>query len=342
LNVSVYNDESVFERIGDRWNALLRESTSDLVFLTLEWQSTWWAAYKPGDLWVIVIEDGDTLVGIAPWFVQSTDTGRVVRTIGCVDVTDYMDIIVRDPYAEVVYRELARQLLENSCYDRINLCNIRESSITCDRFTSVLNESGFDARLVPQEVCPVIDLPSDWETYLNRLDKKQRHEIRRKIRRAESEADIQYVVAGRDQPLTELVEPFLNLMRTSQPTKAEFLSVPANEQFFRAILKQGYDHGWLRLSMLFADGVPASAYCDFDYNNQMLVYNSGLDPNVQGHLSTGIVLLAYNIREAIEAGRTLFDFLRGNESYKYRMGARETQVFKLLATRAGSPPVSGD
>jgi CelD/BcsL family acetyltransferase involved in cellulose biosynthesis len=72
---------------------------------------------------------------------------------------------------------------------------------------------------------------------------------------------------------------------------------------------------------------------NFDYGGHILVYNSGLLPEEYGHLSLGIVLLCYNIRHAIENKRKVFDFLRGNEVYKYRMGAKDNPVFMLRAAR---------
>ena len=85
------------------------------------------------------------------------------------------------------------------------------------------------------------------------------------------------------------------------------------------------------MSFLVINGTPSAAYCDFDYNQKILVYNSGLMPQENAHLSPGIVLLSYNIRDAIAHKREVFDFLRGNETYKYRMGAVDTKVFKLKA-----------
>ncbi|MDL1883917.1 GNAT family N-acetyltransferase, partial [Anaerolineae bacterium CFX8] len=76
----------------------------------------------------------------------------------------------------------------------------------------------------------------------------------------------------------------------------------------------------------------AATYLNFVYNRHVLVYNSGLLPGEYGHLSPGIVLLAYNIRHAIENNAVVFDFLRGNEVYKYRMGAQDTRVFMLRAS----------
>jgi CelD/BcsL family acetyltransferase involved in cellulose biosynthesis len=71
----------------------------------------------------------------------------------------------------------------------------------------------------------------------------------------------------------------------------------------------------------------------FDYNDSISVYNSGYDPQLHASLSTGTVLLAFCIQDAIGKGRRTFDFLRGNEEYKYRLGGQDTEVYNLRISR---------
>jgi tetratricopeptide (TPR) repeat protein len=50
----------------------------------------------------------------------------------------------------------------------------------------------------------------------------------------------------------------------------------------------------------------------------------------------GLVLHAYSIRHAISNGFTTYDFLRGNEPYKYSFGARERRIRCVrVSTRSG-------
>lgn len=333
VKLTVYRDSSVFKQLEPEWNDLLHQSTSDTIFCTWEWQSTWWDAYQAGDLLIATCRTDDgRLVGIGSWFIETSNGERVVRTIGCVDVTDYVDIIAHRDFIEPVASALASVLLEHRAeYDRVNLCNIPEASPTLPTLPDRLKELGFNVEVVFQEVCPVIHLPDDWETYLSLLDKKQRHELRRKVRRAESEAQINWYRVDASHDFDEELERFLQLMRSSHPEKARFLDNPKNLAFFHKIAPIVFRCGWLRLSFLVIDGVPSATYFDFDYNGRILVYNSGLLPEAHAHLSPGIVLLSYNIRHAIEEKRTVFDFLRGNEIYKYRMGGQDTKVFKLKA-----------
>jgi CelD/BcsL family acetyltransferase involved in cellulose biosynthesis len=338
VKVTAYTETSVFQDLQPYWNELLHRSESNLIFLTWEWQRTWWQAYEAGDLWVLVCRDeNERIIGIAPWFIQYVNGERVVRTIGCVDVTDYVDLIAAKECIHEVQSALAAYVQANDKqFDRISLCNIPKASSTYQHFPARLRERGFSTEMVLQEVCPVIHLPESWDAYLESLDKKQRHEIRRKIRRAESEAEIEYYVVSERSDFQHEVEVFLELMAASQPAKAEFLRNPANRKFFVTILEETFAQGWLRLSFLRINGASAAAYCDFDYEGRILVYNSGLSLNHYPHLSSGIVLLAYNIKNAIETKHQMFDFLRGNETYKYRMGAEDTCVFTLVASKTVS------
>jgi CelD/BcsL family acetyltransferase involved in cellulose biosynthesis len=335
VKLTVYDQVDLFEMLQPEWNELLRRSASDRIFSTWEWQSTWWDAYHPGKLWVIVCRDeGDRLLGIAPWFVEyHPEQGRVVRSIGCIEVTDYLDLIIDKDHVDTVLNCFAVFLVSHrSDFDVIDLCNLPETSPIYTRFPAVLSQYQFDVKVSEQEVCPVIVLPTTWDNYLDSLDKKQRHEIRRKIRRVEGAVEnVGWYIVGASHDLNREIERFLSLMAASHSQKAVFLQDSQNVDFFKKMVPIVYQNGWLQMSFITIGGQASAAYLNFVYGNQVLVYNSGLLPDQYGHLSPGIVLLAYNIQHAIEAGYSVFDFLRGNEVYKYRMGAEDTKVYMLRA-----------
>ena len=62
------------------------------------------------------------------------------------------------------------------------------------------------------------------------------------------------------------------------------------------------------------------------------MYNSGYDPEFSS-FSVGLVSKAMCLQWAIEHGKSSVDFLRGNEAYKYDLGARDQQVHRLLVRR---------
>lgn len=335
MKLQTYNHPDVFAELKSEWNDLVRRSTGNRIFSTWEWQSVWWEAYQPGELWVVVCRDeSNHLIGLAPWFIGVGDDGRrFVSTIGCKEVTDYLDLIVDCDHTDAVLSSLAQFLADHhSDYDRIELCNIPENSISCSAFPHHLEQHGFSVAITPEDVCPIVQLPDNWTTYLETLDKKQRHELRRKLRRAQGvNADVSWYTVGPEHNLSEEMEHFLEMMAASSTDKARFLSDPLNAKFFRNVTQILHDQGWLQLNFLTINGNRAAAYLNFDYNKHIMVYNSGLRTEY-GSLSAGIVLLALTIQHAIETGHELFDFLQGNEAYKYHLGGKDTAVLNLMAT----------
>jgi len=333
VELVAYQDTTVFEELKSDWNDLLSRAPINNIFYTWEWHSTWWDAYQPGELWVITARDNGQLVGIAPLFIVDTENGRYVRIVGCVDVTDYLDFIVDADYVDAVYEAFADYFADNrDKFDVLDFCNIPQESITLKLLPDLLKDRGLGTTVEQQEVCPVIELPQEWGGYLGLLDKKQRHEVRRKMRRihgATSEVDW-YIVNGKHN-LDDEIACFMHLMAASDPEKAEFLKNPRNVEFFKRIVPLLHKAGWLQLNFLTVGEERVAAYINFVYDNRVLVYNSGLDFEQYGQLSPGIVLLAYNIQHAIEQGYTTYDFLRGDETYKYRMGGQDTAVMNITA-----------
>lgn len=334
VQVRAFRDKSTFAELEPVWNDVLGRAPLNRVFFTWEWHSTWWDAYQPGELWILVCYEAGAVVGIAPLFISESGRGRSVQIIGCVDVTDYLDFIVDETYMDAAYAALADFLAaQRDHFDALDFCNIPFDSPTRRLLPELLRRRGFETAVEQQEVCPVIALPDDWGGYLRLLDKKQRHEVRRKMRRAQgSEASIDWYIVNGQRDLNEELTQFLRLMAASDPEKARFLQDAGNLCFFESIVPLLQERGWLQLNFLTIGEERAAAYINFIYGDRVMVYNSGLAHDDYGDFSPGIVLLAYNIRHAIEQGFAYYDFLRGDEPYKYRMGGRDTAVMNIRAS----------
>jgi CelD/BcsL family acetyltransferase involved in cellulose biosynthesis len=174
----------------------------------------------------------------------------------------------------------------------------------------------------------VLALPKSWDEYLARLSGKDRHALRRKMRRLERELPGATVrahaeVAGWDEAMTR----FLALHRLSKVGKARFMD-ERMEHFFRSATARLAAAGWARLWFLERGGAAVAAFLCLEYAGSVGLYNSGFDP-VWAQLAPGIVLLAHVIRDAIERGFPGFDFLRGEEPYKYGFGPSPEDVFNV-------------
>jgi CelD/BcsL family acetyltransferase involved in cellulose biosynthesis len=325
-----------FAALKPEWNDLLRRSCCDTLFLTWEWQATWWRHLGDGDLLLLGFraEDDGRLVGIAPLFSSRTDDEiRVINMVGCRDVSDYLDLVIEQGQEQVVYSALL-DYLENDApnWDIIDLCNIPQKSLTHTQLRELAQDRGYQTLVELEDVCPIIDLPTTWDEYLMSLNKKQRHEVRRKLRKANAEADTRFFTVGSDDDLEPRVLSFIDLHQKSTPEKDDFMTSQMQD-FFLDVTGILQDRGWLRLSFVQMDGDLAAALLNFDYGGDILVYNSGYDPAKYSHLSPGIIVTARCIEQAIDLGRAKFDFLRGDEVYKYRFGAEDTRIWRLLIAK---------
>ena len=224
MELTAYSDESAFDILSSEWNALLKRAPMDRIFYTREWHKTWWQAYRPGEPLILAAREGEVLAGIAPLFLTETDRGRSAQIIGCVDVTDYLDFIVDEAHQTAVYSAFADYLASRrDQFDVLDFCNIPYDSASRAILPDLLAERGFDVTVEQQEVCPVIKLPNNWAGYLSSLDKKQRHEVRRKMRRAQgSDRAIDWYIVNGQQILEEEVSHFVRLMAASDPEKERF------------------------------------------------------------------------------------------------------------------------
>lgn len=338
MQTQVFPDSSGFDSLAPEWNELLHDSAADTVFLTHQWQSTWWHHLGDGTPTLIAFRaDDGRLVGLAPLYRNLTQQGEwELNTVGCVDVSDYLDLIARRGYEDAVFGALFDLLGEPAgaglTWDLLKLCNVPAGSPTLARLGPLAAERGFAVSDRLQEVCPIVTLDGDWDAYLESLDGKERRELRRKMRKANPHVGVDWTIVGPEHDLPVEVDRFIHLMALSHPDKAEFLHA-GHRAFMHDVARFAAKEGWLELAFLTVDNEPAATLFNLVYNNRTLLYNSGLDPTRFLHLSPGIVLTALLVRHSIEAGREAFDFLRGDEAYKYQLGGVDHPIYQLVIRR---------
>jgi CelD/BcsL family acetyltransferase involved in cellulose biosynthesis len=340
MKTMIYRDETGFDALALEWDVLLHDSQADTVFMTHMWQTTWWRHLGEGDLRILAVRDEqDVLLGLAPLFrvphnEHNEIEGRaVLSTVGCVDVSDYLDWIARRGQEEPVFEALL-EALDGTLADEwktLALCNIPEDSPTLEWVPRLARARGWQVTQTIENKVPVFQVPASWEAYEELLEGKARREMRRKLRKAGPHNGVEWYILGPEHDLQVEVDAFIALLVKSHPEKADFMDA-RNRAFFQSIARATLEGGQLQLAFLTLNEERIAAYMNFIYNRRVMVYNSGLDPAAY-KLSPGIVLLAHLIRQAIEDEREIFDFLRGDESYKYDLGGRDTHVCRLTVVR---------
>ena len=336
MNFTLHKNFSEFD--PTEWNDLLSESISDVPFLRYEYLRAWWntrggGEWEGAELTLVSAREDDELIGIAPLFIAEYDGQQTLLLLGSIEISDYLDLIVRADDLPRFLSALLDYIASDStlAWSSLDCYNLPDDSPTLAALEAESIKRGWNYTKEPFRPSLSVPLPGDFDEYLMRIDKKQRHEIRRKMRRAEAdERDVRWYIVEDEATLDAEIDDFLSLMANDHH-KEEFLTEVMRTQM-RASVHAAFKAGWLQLAFLEADGVKAAGYLNFDYGNRIWVYNSGLDFNFR-ELSPGWVLLGYLLQWANENGRDEFDFMRGDEDYKYKFGGVKRDVMRVKADR---------
>jgi CelD/BcsL family acetyltransferase involved in cellulose biosynthesis len=318
--------------LGPAWRAIEAASASDSVFVTHSWQATWWRHFGAGrPLHPAALPAANPLV-LAAFF----DDGEAWRLVGApdgpVDLADYLDVLAPAGREREGWGLLAGWLAGQPGWRRVVLDNVPDGSATLSAAPAALGREGLRAAVEPQNRCPVVTLPGDFDAYLAGLDRDARHELRRKVRRLEREAPGASVRLLRAADAVAALPDFVRLHRLSGADKARFMT-PGMERFFADMAAALAAVDRLVIARLDGpDGRSLAAMALFDYRGGWYLYNSGYDP-AAARLAPGFVLLARSIEAACAARVRVFDFLRGTERYKYDLGGRDRVVHRLTIER---------
>ena len=305
------------------WDSLLPRAAWRSVFLAPEWQEAWWDEFGgEGELRLIAVGPPDAPLGLAPLRLRAGD----LSFLGDSDLFDYHDFIAADP----AFYPALFDCLEREDWRTMTLESVPEESPTLRLLPEAAVARGYGVEIEEEDVAPGVALPASWDDYLASLRKKDRHELRRKLRRLEAAGEVRVRLA---EPATIDGDfaVFNEMMAESREEKREFLS-PERAAFFRRMTRRMQEAGHLRLFLLEVDGDPAAAVLAFDYDGKRLLYNSGYRRQY-GDLAAGLMLKALCVKDAIAQGLAYFDLLRGGEPYKYRLGAADSRLFRIRTTR---------
>jgi CelD/BcsL family acetyltransferase involved in cellulose biosynthesis len=314
------------------WSALVTADPAGTFFHTPGFLKLYWEEFadEPDHLLLAFAEEDGEQVGA----VAFERLDGVLRFLGGTEVTDYMGPVGLVHAQPNVAKELFAGLARTDDWAEADLRGLAEDRAWLGLLSEGAAAQGFSVEVMDDQngVAPFLPLPGSYEEYLSALPSKLRHEIRRKVRKLEDDVGPWTVTLATQETLEPLLDRFVELHRTSEGPKGVFMQ-PGMEIFFRRLGEAFLPGGVFSLTFVEREaGEKLAGSIGFVFEGTYSLYNSAFDRGYQAS-SPGMVLVAEDIRLAIDAGCTAFDMLKGDYAYKYRFGASPRAVKRLVVRR---------
>ncbi len=351
LTVEKITTREEFHRLGEVWNSILDQSAANTLTLTWEWLSTWWEVFSEGrELYALVVRDSEEIIAIAPLLRREVQhyglipfrrleflaSGEDEADEICSEYLDFILLRGREEQGlEAIFAYLQEQ---EEDWDEILLTDMAGESKSLPVLKKSCEGRGLKLEELRNETCIYVNLPSEWEAFLESIGPTFRQRIRKDRRLApEINAKLRIIdgVEGFEECFRELVR--LHQMRWVSRGEPGVFSSSKFTRFHDRLAPRARSKGWIRLFILSVDDVPVAALYDFVYNKKMYYYQSGFDMAHSPIRSPGLLIRSYAIENAIESGLYECDFLKGDTSgYKAGWRGQTRSIVQLRMSRAQS------
>jgi CelD/BcsL family acetyltransferase involved in cellulose biosynthesis len=344
--IRIISEFKEFESLSEVWDSLLRNSgDNNPIYLTHEWLSTWWKHFGEGkQLNVLLIEKEGQPMSIVPLMRTEYRIGlikiRALETLGSLNCNhigltlsgsseEAVSVFLTYLEEEFAKGELALRL--TWVPDDCAFLNLLRSRISLPASNLIMQDK-------VKTLAPYITLPSTWDEYSRWLSPNRRHVLRRKLRSLEKAHRVEFRDCTGDN-LESMLSRFIDLHERrwqSANVKGVFYD-PKMEGFYRDIATQFVKKGWLHFSCLFVDNEVTSAEYGFIYNHKFYCVITARDIKYYDY-NVGHLHLMRLIKYAIEKGLREFDFLRGDEPYKFHWTESARKYMNVIIVKKGLYP----
>lgn len=338
-----------FTALKQIWNELLSQSPVDNYFLRWEWLWNWWQVFANDNdkLTILILESDGKIIGIAPLYTGTRLLGGIfpVRRLmflgtqpnGEGDIgSEYMDIIYKDGHEKLVVSTTLSAIENNELCDEIYFERIDTSSRTFGLLKAEASRRNYKLFLFNTVVAPYIQLPSNWEDYLNSLSSSMRYKIRKERRKMVSRGDILFKKIDINDDIDEAFSELIKLHQMRWQNKGEDGAFSRNKfkLFHQRMIRELIENNQLELILLLEGRTYKAAIYNISYKNKIYFYQSGIDTE-NSKITYGYLLHSYCIESAINSGLDEYDFLlKGtDDSYKDKLAKECREISDIYIPR---------
>ena len=350
MYIRVIDDFGEFAAVRGDWDAVYAADPDAQFFLSWQWLSDWLTCHKT--VWFVLAakrhESDDAYAAFLPMRMRTQYDEKLgffnqLHFAGD-GFSDYNGVLTRPEFEAEVVPAFAEFLKREFHWARFTMDNLLMSEPRRRLFLAPFDKVRFthtdidylDSRHgVDNSLCLAVDLPADWDTYLETLSANNRQKIRRLLRRVEASDDCRITLATPATVERDL-RTLLHFWRIKwEPRKGERTESILGRNF--VMLMKCARQGRLMLPVFWHGDRPVAALAILvdPIKRVLLFFITGRD-ETYGDLPAGYLLQAFAIRRAIADGFATYDFLKGDEPYKYHFAPKARRLRAVsLTTRTG-------
>lgn len=346
IRTSVATGDDALEHFGREWDELLEDSDQRVFFLRWSWNRLWWRILRPPDSELFIItcrDEQDRLVGLAPLYLRQRHTAgiphlRELLFLGTgiyAQTSEYLDVIARRGFEQMVADSVAECLDENSNWDRLCLTDIPQSSTMLSCLERAL---AGDTQIEHCSRSYFVDTTVDWHTFKRTLPNSARNNVGSRTCRLFSTHNCNLKSAQTTDELDDAMDALVRLHQARWQSKGEpgAFALPNIEEFLRKAARESLCDGKTRVLMLEIDGKISAARLDFLDNHIAHAFQAGFDPALTKD-GVGAVMNGLCIRTYIEDDSVhKYDFMSGNGDYKEVWTKNHADSVRLTLIRSGT------
>ena len=356
ITMKIIHDFTLLEALGEQWDELLAGMSAPSLMLSSGWLFRWWHHY--GDqrqLCVGQFFDGEKCIGFAPLCRRTHNYrgGLAFERLEFMGAdgqdedglsSDYLNLIALAGREAEVAHCFAKNLLDGS-FGKWHECVLEamngEAPMVA-HLSHAFEQLGQAVTRQQTVEAPFLPLPADWDSYMASLSKSRRYWFRRTFRDFEAYAgDEGYKLhtANDAQSLSEGLKILADLHEVRWQSAGE--SGVFDSQRFRSFhedyARDLMEQKRLQLVWLTIGDKPVAAQYNMLGDDKVYFYQSGRLMDTPPKVRLGIALFILTIRDAMEKGFKEFDFLAGEDEYKYIFTKSVRPIIELRIAPPSAP-----
>jgi hypothetical protein len=318
--INIIDGMNKWEGMSSQWNDLLSQSSANTIFLTWEWLRSWAECFFNNNrkLFIILVYRDNELVGVAPFYIQYTlhkfFTLKQIEFLGAPEAgSDYLDVFIKKGQEKDVTSCIYDFLLKEvpSMWDCLLLRDIPADSLFLLYFLNKIEEEGKYAEVYKGSFCPTVSLPRTEKDFFLGLSSNRREQFRRHLRILEREADMKYSIF-RSRDVEDSLNVFFDLYEKKKTYDGEQLF-----SFLKKFISRSGEKDRVQIDMLTCHGKNVAGLLHLKYRGILSMYLMAVDKTFNSKISVGNILVGLSLKQTVNQGIPIYDFLKGAEDYKF-------------------------